>query len=149
MVMVLFLILNSSELVPDERKPHSECLNISILIKSINMKNYQVMTFNASVLIALGVFGYVTSGSPTALIAPAVGIILLALAIPVKKENSVAAHIGVGLTGLTTIIFFVVGIIRGNSIIILMAVVTLIALIFYVSDFIKRKREREANTNQK
>lgn len=146
--MVLFLILNSSELVPNERKLHSECLNISILIKSINMKNYQVMTFNASVLIALGVFGFVTSGSPTALIAPAVGLILLALVLPVKKENSVAAHIGVGLTGLTTIIFFVVGIIRGNSIIILMAVVTLIALIFYVSDFMKRKKEREANTTK-
>ena len=112
------------------------------------MKNYQVMTFNASVLIALGVFGFVTSGSPTALIAPAVGLILLALVLPVKKENSVAAHIGVGLTGLTTIIFFVVGIIRGNSIIILMAVVTLIALIFYVSDFMKRKKEREANTTK-
>jgi hypothetical protein len=148
MVLVLFLILNSSELVPNERKLHSECLNISILIKSINMKNYQVMTFNASVLIALGVFGFVTSGSPTALIAPAVGLILLALVLPVKKENSVAAHIGVGLTGLTTIIFFVVGIIRGNSIIILMAVVTLIALIFYVSDFMKRKKEREANTTK-
>jgi hypothetical protein len=148
MVLVLFLILNSSELVPNERKLHSECLNISILIKSINMKNYQVMTFKASVLSALGVFGFVTSGSPTALIAPAVGLILLALVLPVKKENSVAAHIGVGLTGLTTIIFFVVGIIRGNSIIILMAVVTLIALIFYVSDFMKRKKEREANTTK-
>ena len=47
------------------------------------MKNFQVMTFNAMVLIALGVFGFVTSGSPTALIAPAVGLILLGLAIPV------------------------------------------------------------------
>ena len=37
MVLVLFLILNSSELVHNERKLHSECLNISILIKSINM----------------------------------------------------------------------------------------------------------------
>ena len=66
------------------------------------------MTFNAIILIALGVFGYVISGSPTALIAPAIGIILLALAIPVKKENSVAAHIGVGLTGLTSNHVFIV-----------------------------------------
>jgi hypothetical protein len=109
------------------------------------MKNFQVMTFNAMILIALGVYGYVTSGSPTALIAPAIGIILLALAIPVKKDNSVAAHIGVSVTGLTTIMFFVVGIMRGNLIIIIMAVVTLIALIFYIADFIKRKKEREAN----
>ena len=109
------------------------------------MKNFQVMTINAMVLIALGVFGYVTSGSPTALIAPAVGIILLGLAIPVKKDNSTAAHIGVGLTGLTTAAFFVVGVMRGNMIIILMAVVTLTALIFYIADFKRRKKEREAN----
>jgi Ca2+/Na+ antiporter len=112
------------------------------------MKNFQVMTFNALVLIALGVFGYVTSGSPTALIAPAIGIILLALAIPVKKDNSVAAHIGVGLTGLTTIMFFVVGAMRGNVIIILMGAVTLLAFIFYIADFMKRKKEREANNVQ-
>lgn len=112
------------------------------------MKNFQVMTFNAMVLIALGVFGFVTSGSPTALIAPAVGIVLLALVIPVKKENSVAAHIGVGLTGLTTVAFFVVGALRGNIIIVLMAVVTLIAFIFYISDFMRRKRERETKEQQ-
>jgi len=112
------------------------------------MKNFQVMTFNAMVLIALGVFGYVTSGSPTALIAPAVGIVLLALVIPVKKENSVAAHIGVGLTGLATIAFFIVGAMRGNIIIVLMAVVTLIAFVFYVLDFMRRKKEREANAQQ-
>ncbi len=106
------------------------------------------MTFNAMILIALGVFGYVTSGSPTALIAPAVGIVLLGLVIPVKKENSAAAHIGVGLTGLTTIAFFIVGAMRGNIIIVLMAVVTLIAFIFYISDFLRRKKEREANAQQ-
>lgn len=103
------------------------------------------MTFNGIILIALGIFGYVTSGSPTALIAPAIGLILLILAIPVRKDNSMAAHIGVGLTGLTTIMFFVVGAMRGNTIIIIMAAVTLISLIFYITDFIKRKKEREAN----
>ena len=108
------------------------------------MKNYQVMTFHSIVLIALGIFGFITSGSPTALIAPAIGVILLGLVIPVKKENSVAAHIGVGFTGLTTIMFFIVGGIRGNTIIIIMAAVSLISLIFYINDFIKRKKEREA-----
>lgn len=112
------------------------------------MKNFQVMTFNALVLIALGVFGYVTSGSPTALIAPAIGVILLALAIPVKKDNSIAAHIGVGLTGLAAIMFFVVGGMRGNVIIIVMGAVTLLAFIFYIADFMKRKKEREANNVQ-
>ncbi len=112
------------------------------------MKNFQVMTLNAMILIALGVYGYVISGSPTALIAPVIGLILLALAIPVKKENSVAAHIGVGLTGFATIMFFLVGILRGNVIIIIMAIVTLIAFVFYIADFMKRKKERESNSKQ-
>jgi len=111
------------------------------------MKNFQVMAFNAIVLIALGIFGYITSGSPTALIAPAIGAILLGLVIPVKKESSVAAHIGVGLTGLSTIMFFIVGGIRGNTIIIIMAAVSLVSLIFYITDFLKRKKEREAEQN--
>lgn len=111
------------------------------------MKNFQVMAFNAIVLVALGVFGYITSGSPTALIAPAIGIILLILVIPVKKDNSIAAHVGVGLTGLATIMFFIVGSIRSNSIIIIMAVVSLVSLIFYITDFLKRKKERESANN--
>lgn len=108
------------------------------------MKNFQVMAFNAIVLIALGVYGYIVSGSPTALIAPAIGIVLLALVLPVKKENSLAAHFGVGLTVLSTVVFFVVGSLRGNSIIIILAVVSLISSVFYIMDFIKRKKEREA-----
>ena len=108
------------------------------------MKNFQVMAFNAIVLIALGIYGYIASGSPTALIAPAIGIVLLALVLPVKKENSIAAHIGVGLTALSAIMFFIVGSLRSNSIIIIMAVVSLISTVFYIMDFIKRKKEREA-----
>jgi hypothetical protein len=110
------------------------------------MKNFQVMIFNAIVLIALGIYGYtLPPNSPTALIAPGIGLVLLILAFPVKKENSVAAHIGVGLTAVSFLIFIIVGILRGNTIIILMAIVTLMALIFYISDFIKRKAEREKN----
>ena len=113
------------------------------------MKNFQVMIFNAVVLICLGVYGYtLPPHSPTALIAPGIGVILLVLAFPVKKENSIAAHIAVGLTGLSFGMFIVVGIMRGNSIIIIMAVVTLISLIFYISDFMKRKREREEKSEK-
>ena len=110
------------------------------------MKNFQVMIFNAIVLIALGIYGYtLPPNSPTALIAPGIGVVLLILAFPVKKENSVAAHIGAGLTALSFLTFSVVGILRLNTIIILMAVVTLMALVFYISDFIRRKAEREKN----
>lgn len=102
------------------------------------------MIFNAIVLIALGIYGYtIPPNSPTALIASCIGVILLILAIPVKKENSLAAHIGAGLTAVSFLVFIIVGILRMNTIIILMAIVTLIALVFYISDFLKRKAERE------
>lgn len=108
------------------------------------MQNFQVMIFNAVVLIALGIYGYtIPPHSPTALIAPVIGIILFILAFPVKNEKHVAAHIAVGLTGLTFIVFFIVGILRMNTIIILMAVITLVAFVFYISDFIRRKADRE------
>jgi hypothetical protein len=108
------------------------------------MKNFQVMIFNAIVLAALGIYGYtIPPHSPTALISVGIGIILLILAFPVKKENSVAAHIAIGLTGLSFLMFIIVGILRMNTIIILMGIITLIALVFYISDFMRRKAERK------
>lgn len=112
--------------------------------KGKKMKNFQVMIFNAVVLIALGIYGYtIPPHSPTALISVGIGAILIILSFPVKNEKYVAAHIAVSLTGLSFLMFLVVGIIRSNSIIILMAVITLLALVFYISDFIRRKAERE------
>ncbi len=108
------------------------------------MKNYLVMIINAVILIAIGVYGYIISGSGTALIAPAIGVVLFILAFPVKKENPAVTHIAVGLTGLAMIIFFVTGFMRSNLLIILMATATLIAFIYYMMDFMKRKKEREA-----
>ena len=109
------------------------------------MKNFQVMLFNAIVLIGLGIYGYtLPPHSPTALISVGIGLVLAILAFPVKNENSIAAHIGAGLTGLAMIMFFVVGFIRGNYLIIIMAAVTLMAFIFYIADFMRRKKEREA-----
>jgi Ca2+/Na+ antiporter len=112
------------------------------------MKNYQVMVFNAIILIALGIYGYtIPPHSPTSFISVIVGIILLFISFPLKRENSLAAHIGVALTGMTMLSFFIVGFVRMNFIIILMAVVTLLAFLFYISDFFKRRAERERNSN--
>jgi len=108
------------------------------------MKNYLVMIINAVILIAIGVYGYIVSGSGTALIAPAIGVILLILAFPVKNNNPTFTHIAVGLTGLAMIMFFVTGFMRSNLLIIVMATATLIAFIFYMMDFLQRKKEREA-----
>ncbi|MBX7043427.1 MAG: hypothetical protein K1X85_11050 [Ignavibacteria bacterium] len=104
----------------------------------------KVMATNAAVLIILGVYGYIASGSPTALIAPGIGVILFLLSFPVKKDNKTAAHIGVILTLISTAMFFFIGLKRSNPIILVMAVFTLLALVFYIMDFMKRKKEREA-----
>jgi hypothetical protein len=111
------------------------------------MKSFQVMIFNAVILIGLGVYGYVISGSPTALISTVIGLILLGLSFPVKNENSTVSHIAVGLTGLAMIMFFVMGILRNNTVIIVMGVVTLLAFLFYISDFIQRRKERNSKTD--
>lgn len=105
------------------------------------MKNYQVMFFNAIVLIIIGTYGYVISGSLTALIAPAVGVLLILLAIPAKNGKSTAATVGAVITGIVSVMFFIVGFIRSNSLIIIMAVVSLAAVIFYVSNYTKQKSQ--------
>jgi hypothetical protein len=107
------------------------------------MKNHQIMFANAAILIVMGLIGFIQSGSPTALIADGVGIILFILAFPVKKENHIAAHIAVVLTLITAVTFFIVGLKRSNIMIIVMAVVTLIVLILYIMSFVKRKKERQ------
>jgi uncharacterized membrane protein (UPF0136 family) len=107
------------------------------------MKNHQIMIANALILIVMGLAGFIQSGSTTALIADGVGIILFILAFPVKKENHIAAHIAVVLTLITAVSFFIVGIKRSNIMIIVMAVVTLIALVLYIMSFVKRKKERQ------
>lgn len=111
------------------------------------MKNYIVMIINAFILIAIGIYGYLNSGSGTALIAPAIGVVLFILAFPVKKENPTITHIAVGLTGLAMITFFITGFIRSNLLVLLMAAATAIAFLFYIMDFLKRKKEREAKNS--
>ena len=113
------------------------------------MRNFTVMITNAVVLIVIGIYGYFTSGSPTAWISPVVGVILFIFAFPVKKENHVIAHIAISLTLLTAIVFFIVGFILPNSLVLIMAAVSLIATIMYVMDFIRRKKEREAAAGNK
>ena len=110
------------------------------------MKNFQVMIYTAVVFIVLGVYGYIASGSPTALIGPGIGILLIILSFPTKNNNAVATHIGVVLTALAMIAFFVVGFMRGNFLVVIMAVVALTAMMFYVTDFMRRKKEREGGS---
>ena len=110
------------------------------------MNIYRIMIINGSLLIVLGVYGYFSSGSPTALIAPAIGLILIVLAFPTKNENKTAAHIAVGLTLLSAIVFFTTALLRNNLVVMVMAIFTLFAFVIYVMDFKKRKKEREQST---
>ncbi len=107
------------------------------------MNIYRIMIANGVVLIALGIYGYIVSSSPTALIAPAVGIVLIFLAFPTKNENRTAAHAAVILTLVSGVVFLVMGFLQSNLIVIIMAIFTLFALLLYISDFIRRKKERE------
>ena len=108
------------------------------------IKNHIIMVVNAVVLIALGIFGYFSSGSPTALIAPAIGVILLALSIPVKKDNHVAGHIAVGLTLVASIAFIMIGIRRGNAMVIGMGIFSFLCFDMYILNFILRKKKKNA-----
>jgi hypothetical protein len=107
--------------------------------------NHVVMIANAIVLIVLGVGGYFAAEtkSLTAFIGPAIGLILLALSVPTKKENSVAAHIAVVLTFVSAIAILITGIKRGNALVLIMGIATMTAFIFYVANFFIRKKMRE------
>ena len=69
------------------------------------MKAHTASLINALILIALSLWGYFSSETPsmTALIPTAIGVVLLALNNGVKKENKVIAHIAVLLTLLSLI----------------------------------------------
>lgn len=108
------------------------------------MKSYLILILNGIVLMAIGTYGYVMpGGSPTSLIATGSGFLMVLFSIPVKKENALFAHIAVGFTGLISVLFFVVGFLRSNSLILIMASITLVSLVLHIADFFMRKKDRE------
>jgi len=113
--------------------------------------NHVIMFANAIVLIVLGIGGYFTSEtkSMTAFIGPVIGIILIFLAIPAKKENAVASHIAVGLTAIAAAAILIRGIQSGSALILIMGIVTVTAFIFYIANFFIRKKMREEAKEEK
>jgi len=113
------------------------------------MKEHSALLFNGIILILLGTVGYFMSDvkSATAFIGPVIGLILVLLASPVKNNNKTAAHIGAVLTLIAVIAFFIVGIKRNNTYVIIMAVTSLISLIMLIMGFIRRKKERQSISN--
>jgi uncharacterized membrane protein (UPF0136 family) len=103
------------------------------------------MIFNGLVLILLGLYGYLIAApdkkSPTAFIGPVIGIILILLSFPSDKGKVLALKIAFFLTLAVVVVFFYVGFRRENPVIIISAVVSLVCFIFYLSDFVFRKKE--------
>lgn len=115
------------------------------------MKNaHIVLLLNALVLIFVGAISYmtITVKSPTALIAPAVGIIMLLFVGSVKKGSRSAAHTAVVLTLLIALALIVPVIRTGNIYAIIMMSVSFLAVIYYVIGFIERKKQLRIDSIQ-
>ena len=117
------------------------------------MKAHTASLINAILLIALSLWGYFSSDSPspTAFIPTVFGVILLALNAGVKKENKVIAHIAVVATllillGLVMPLKAAIG--REDTLAMIrvgvMLLSTIVAMIFFVKSFIDAKKARQA-----
>ena len=104
---------------------------------------------NALTLVIMGVWGWQVTGSNTALIPVAFGVILALLNNGVKKENKIIAHIAVVLT-----LLVLIGIIKpfmsamsdgdnmGMLRVGLMILTTLIAMVYFVKSFIDARKNK-------
>ncbi len=115
------------------------------------MKPYQINILNAVILIALGLWGYLgsTSPSPTALIPVGFGIIFALVTPSLRKDNKTVAHVVVLLTIILAIALIVplLGAInRDDAIAVVRTGVMLAgcvaALIIYIRSFIEARRSR-------
>lgn len=117
------------------------------------MKPFQANLVNAVVLIVLGLWGYLSSEtpSPTALIPVGFGVLFALATPPFKKENKVVAHIIVLLTLLIIIALFMplrgaLG--RGDTLaavrVGIMIATSVVAMVIYIKSFIDARKAREA-----
>ena len=117
------------------------------------MKPFQANLVNAAVLIVLGLWGYLSSEtpSPTALIPVGFGVLFALATPPFKKENKVVAHIIVLLTLLIIIALFMplrgaLG--RGDTLaavrVGIMIATSVVAMVIYIKSFIDARKAREA-----
>jgi hypothetical protein len=107
---------------------------------------------NAIILISLGLYGYVSSTTPsiTAIIPIFVGVLLFLINSGVKKENKMIAHLAVLLTllillGLIKPLLGATG--RNDSMatfrIIAMMVSCVFAMVYFIKSFIEAKKRRQ------
>jgi hypothetical protein len=120
-----------------------------------DMKAHVASLMNAVVLIGFGLWGFLSSETPskTALIPVVFGVVILLLYKGVKKENKIIAHIAVLLTllilgGLVKPLTAAIGREDGMAImrVSVMVVSTLVALVFFIKSFIDVRRARASAT---
>jgi len=109
---------------------------------------------NAIVLLALGLWAAISVNfaSPTAFIAPGVGLLLLLMTPGLRGENKIVSHLAVGLTALMFLMFFM-PLMRGLSAggfdlgimrIVIMMLSCLIALIVFIKHFSAARRAKKS-----
>ncbi len=118
------------------------------------MKPFQANLLNALMLIVMGLWGFLSEDeatrSTTALIAPAFGIMLLAMTSGIRNQNKLIAHIAVTLTLLILVMLIAMplpariedgdqlGMIR----ILLMIATSALAMVAFVRSFIAARKAR-------
>ena len=102
---------------------------------------------NAILLISVGGWGYLESGSPTSLIPVVIGTILVLLNKGIKKQNKIVAHIAVLVTllGFALVMPLMKAIEDGRNDAILRILIMLsssvYAMIFFVKSFIQARKK--------
>jgi len=122
-------------------------------MKIKTMKAHQASLINAILLIALSLWGYFSSETPsvTAFIPTVIGAALLFMNPGIKSENKIIAHVAVVLTlvillGLIKPLTGAIG--RDDSMAVIrlaiMLISTIVALAVFIKSFIENKKRRQA-----
>lgn len=107
---------------------------------------------NALALIAMGLWGYLESDSPTALISVGFGLVLLLCYQGVKNQNKIIAHVAVLLTLL--LLIALVGMRLPKSItqgglglyrVGIMIITSILSMVYFIKSFIEARKARENN----
>ena len=111
------------------------------------MNAHTASLVNAILLISVGGWGYLESGSPTSLIPVVIGTILVLLNKGIKKQNKIVAHIAVLVTllGFALVMPLMKAIEDGRSDAILRILIMLsssvYAMVFFVRSFIQARKK--------
>ena len=111
------------------------------------MNAHTASLVNAILLISVGGWGYLESGSPTSLIPVVIGTILVLLNKGIKKQNKIVAHIAVLVTllGFALVMPLMKAIEDGRSDAILRILIMLsssvYAMVFFVRSFIEARKK--------